>query len=57
MTNADRIRNMDDYELAEYICDLVSNDNCYKCHAAAFCFRGHNGMIDWLRKECDDEQS
>lgn len=56
MKNADYIRSMDDYELAEFLCSLTANDNCYKCRASAYCMHGHNGMIDWLRKEGDHEQ-
>lgn len=56
MTNANCIRQMDDYELAKFLCNLISSDNCYKCVAKDHCRFGHNGMLDWLQEEAENEQ-
>ena len=56
MTNADRIRQMDDQELAKFLCKAYSTDNCYKCPAKDRCRFGQNGMMDWLREEAENEQ-
>lgn len=51
-TNADRIRNMSDDELGEFLCRL--NRDCYECPADNLCLvrSGYtNGMQKWLREE------
>lgn len=57
-TNADRIRDMTDDELAKFLCDLRSCDTdahpCNKCKAAPFCRPGHTGMIDWLQSPTNE---
>lgn len=54
ITNADRIRAMTDEELAHFLCDLMSADECYKCFAREHCHFGHTGMTDWLKQEASD---
>lgn len=61
MTNGEWIRQMDDYDLAAFLCKLVSSDGCYgvqnPCPAAKKCYRGHNGMADYLKaKHVEDEK-
>ena len=57
-TNADRIRDMTDDELAQFLCDFRSCDTdihpCNKCKAAPFCRQGHTGMIDWLQSPAEE---
>ena len=52
-TNADKIRNMSDEELVEFLCD-ISGVDCDKCIAAKYCKIGHTGFIDWLQIEVSD---
>ena len=57
-TNADRIRDMGDDELAQFLCEFRSCDAethpCNKCKAAPFCRQGHTGMIDWLQSPAEE---
>ena len=37
--------------IATRICNSYDADDCdAKCPASDYCRKGHNGMIDWLRK-------
>lgn len=58
ITNADRIRDMSDEELAKFLCNFRSCDSsehpCNGCQAEPYCMIGHNGMIDWLQKPVED---
>ena len=53
-TNSDCIRNMNDEELAMFLCDFRSCDAdeyiCEGCKAAQYCRAGHAGTIDWLQQ-------
>lgn len=54
VTNADRIRRMNDDELAALLCDISSQPEewrCELCIAALYCRAGHNGFLDWLKEE------
>ena len=51
ITNADRIRSMADKELADFLCDISGGESCTYCVANDLCHNGHNGMIEWLKKE------
>ena len=57
-TNADRIRDMTDDELAKFLCDFRTCDTdthpCNKCKATQFCRSGHMGMIDWLQSPAEE---
>ena len=53
MTNADRIRNMSDTELVEFLCN-ISSENCDTCLAKKQCYVGHTGFIDWLQSESEE---
>ena len=46
MTNFERIKQMDRYELAKFLCD---NSDCSMCPAAPHCHKGHNAMLEWLK--------
>ena len=52
-TNADRIRRMNDDELAEFLCDMVTRTEgaCNECVAYEYCEKGHTGFLDWLKEE------
>ena len=52
MKNSEKIRQMDKYELAEFLCD---NFDCITCPAANRCCKGHNGMMEWLEEVSTDE--
>ena len=50
MTNADRIRNMTDEELADVIhCSLVEVDGCHTGKSCALC------ILRWLRSPAESE--
>ena len=57
-TNADRIRNMNDEELAMFLCDFRSCDAdeyiCEGCKAEKYCRAGHEGTIDWLQQPAEE---
>ena len=55
-TNAERIRNVTDEELAEWLCHIVSYEtvNCSHCIAEEYCKSGRNGFIKWLKQECNE---
>ena len=55
MTNADRIRSLSDEELADFLCDISGGESCTYCVANDLCHNGHNGMIDWLKEEVNDD--
>ena len=56
MTNADRIRQMTDEELAEFIAQRRTCDTCCitltRCITTAHC---KDGVLAWLRKEADED--
>lgn len=54
-TNADRIRSMTDEELISFLCYIASCDSCNECIATSYCHTGHTGMIDWVKKECNEK--
>ena len=59
-TKADRIRAMDDEELAEFLCGFRSDGTdhfvCMECVAGNYCKMGHNGMIDWLKQPAEEDK-
>ena len=51
MSNADRIRAMDDKELAEWICGIMTWDNCNStCPARDICDYDDNGLVKWMKQ-------
>lgn len=52
MTNLEYIRTCSDDELVRVLCDM---NECHECVASDYCFTGHNGFIDWLKKERGSE--
>lgn len=58
MTNADRIRAMNDEELAEFLCDFrvrgADEHPCKGCKAEHYCRAGHTGTIDWLQQPAEE---
>ena len=56
MTNGDRIRAMTDEELAEFLCGMMTADQCAQsCPARERCYYGHNGMVEWLQQPAEVE--
>ena len=57
-TNADRIRSMNDEELAMFLCNFRSCDAdeyiCEGCKAEKYCRAGHVGTIDWLQQPAEE---
>ena len=57
-TNSDRIRNMNDEELAMFLCNFRSCDAdeyiCEGCKAEKYCRAGHAGTIDWLQQPAEE---
>lgn len=58
-TNADRIWDMTDEELAHLLCGLRASNSaghlCDGCVAEPFCHSGHNGMMDWLQQPTEEK--
>lgn len=53
-TNAERIRNMEDDELAIWLCENIKV--CSECIAEGFCKptgEQANGMLEWLKQEAE----
>ena len=59
-SNADRIRSMNDEELAMFLCDFRSCDAdeyiCEGCKATQYCRAGHAGTIDWLQQPAEETE-
>ena len=57
-TNSDYIRNMNDEELAMFLCNFRSCDAdeyiCEGCKAEKYCRAGHAGTIDWLQQPAEE---
>ena len=54
-TNADRIRNASEEEIAEFICHQI--DDCSKCIGTELCTPQDgraNGLVKWLRQEAKE---
>lgn len=56
MTNLEFIRQMDDAELAEFLCDVAACDGCDACIATDHCVVGRNGFKTWLGMERKDDE-
>lgn len=55
MTNGEKIRQMDDWELAEFICQHMSD--CDGCPGRNVCKRNFvkaNGLKEWLKMEAEE---
>lgn len=54
MNNFENIKEMDMYDLAEFLCGLMCHECCEtNCPARHHCSNGHCGMRDWLESEVD----
>ncbi len=52
MTNFENIKQMSKEDLAKFLCDMQSADDCANsCPARDMCRLGHNGMVKWLESE------
>lgn len=60
MTSADKIRSMNDEELAMFLCDFRSCDadeyTCEGCKATKYCRAGHAGTLDWLQQPAEETE-
>lgn len=57
MTNGDSIRNKSNYDLAMWLCELFSADDCdYRCPGRDTCCWGHKGLIDWMNQYVEQEE-
>ena len=50
MTNADRIRNMNDKELKKFICSM------FKCEFCDFELGERCGLLNWLQMPAEDDE-
>ena len=51
MTNGDFIRQMDDFDLGQFLCHISGSHGCEGCVANGRCEFGHNAMMDILKEE------
>lgn len=55
MNNLEIIRQMDDNQLADFLCRLMGDfGDCDNCVAYEYCRIYHNGMMSWLKHTEDD---
>lgn len=52
MTNGEKLRAMNDDDLAFEICEMYDG-KCEHCPGEEYCHDGHNGLADWLKKEAN----
>ena len=43
-------------EIAHTICNSYDEKGCDVCPATQYCYRGHTGTLEWLRKVIENEQ-
>jgi len=57
MTVFEEIKSMSIEDLAQEICQYfdMHDIECEKCPAYKFCYKGHNGMKNYLNSEVKDE--
>lgn len=53
MTNLEMIKESSVGEMVEFLCTLA---DCEQCPARELCYDGHNGMREWLEKECGEDE-
>ena len=53
MTMGDKIRQMSNESLSEFLCNI--NDNCDSCVARKYCYINHKGLLDYLNQEVSNE--
>lgn len=57
MTNGDSIRDKSNYDLALWLCELFSADDCNsRCPGRDTCQFGHKGLIDWMNQYVEQEE-
>lgn len=50
-TNGDRLRSMNDEELAKWICSHMTGECCaMSCPAREICEFGDNGLVKWMKQ-------
>ena len=55
-TNGDYIRTMDNKELSEWLCSIMTSECCDRtCPGREFCEFGHKGLLDWLQATYKEE--
>lgn len=62
MSRFEAIKNMNETEMAYFLCDLLQNsvpDNVYacgNCPAAEKCCVGNRGFKDWIKEEVNENE-
>ena len=57
MTNGDSILDKSNYDLALWLCELFSADDCNsRCPGWDTCLLGHKGLIDWMNQPAQQEE-
>ena len=69
MTNLEFIQTCNKKQLAEFLCGIMDDidydvkqdlgielDSCKYCMAYKYCYRGHNGFLNWLSQEREEEK-
>lgn len=51
MTNWEWLKMLDEYEFADWICEIAGFESCYACPGEKYCFPGHKGLVQWLKEE------
>lgn len=55
-TNGDHVRTMDNKELSEWLCSIMTSECCDRtCPGREFCEFGHKGLLDWLQATYKEE--
>lgn len=55
-TNADRIRDMSDDQLAKWLCSLMTAECCdQRCPARDICSLGDNGLVKWMKQPAEED--
>lgn len=57
MTNGDKIRQMDDDELARWLCESRHPNDCNECSGYDYCLMDGgkaNGLKEWLKMEVEE---
>lgn len=57
MTNREKLRSMSDRKLGDWICGLMTAEDCEeRCPARNLYHVGHNGMPHWLKAKAKEAE-
>ena len=55
-TNGQRIRQMDDADLAQWLCSIMTADCCdTSCPGRKSCAIGNKGLLDWIKQKAEEK--